>query len=132
MRYHELYVAFLYYFNIEEDYFECHEVMEELWLEEGRDPLWQGLLQVAVALYHHSNANISGTIKLFEQAIDKLQDKPDELLGIAMKDIVDRSVAYLANVKADASTPFTPFKITILDESLAELARTFEPNHEDE
>lgn len=118
MKYHELYIAFLYHFNVDEDYFECHEVMEELWIEERRNPLWQGLLQVAVALYHHSNGNRSGTIKLFEQAIEKLVDKPDKMLGIDMKEIVDRSVRYLENVKNDQDTPFNPFKITILDQDL--------------
>ena len=37
MSYEPLYVAYLVYFNRDRDYFECHEVLEELWLERERD-----------------------------------------------------------------------------------------------
>ena len=33
--YDEKFVHFIVLFNVDQDYFECHEVMEELWLEEG-------------------------------------------------------------------------------------------------
>ncbi|MDT2309670.1 DUF309 domain-containing protein [Paenibacillus larvae] len=42
--YNPLLIAFVYHFNETEDYFECHEVLEELWMEEGRDIFYQGLL----------------------------------------------------------------------------------------
>lgn len=133
MNYHKLYVAFLYYFNIDEDYFECHEVMEELWIEERRDPLWQGLLQVAVGLYHHSNANISGSIKLFEQSLEKIDGKPDIMLGIAMGELIQLTKSYLERVKQEGAFEFVPFKITILDAALQQLVDTFDPEtlHED-
>jgi predicted metal-dependent hydrolase len=133
MHYHKLYVAFLYYFNIDEDYFECHEVMEELWIEERRDPLWQGLLQVAVGLYHHSNANISGTIKLFEQSLDKLVGRPDEMLGIKMGELIQLTTDYLERVKKEGAFAFEPFKITITDADLEQLVKSFDPDtlHED-
>ena len=51
-------------FQIDRDYYECHEVMEELWLEEGGDPFHQGLLQVAVGLFHFRRENINGARKL--------------------------------------------------------------------
>ena len=56
--------------------------MEELWLEEGRNPLYQGLLQVAVGLYHHHNGNTSGSKKLLTLALEKLMAYPEEALGI--------------------------------------------------
>ena len=36
MSYEPLYVAYLVYFNRDQDYFECHEVLEELWLPASR------------------------------------------------------------------------------------------------
>jgi uncharacterized protein len=80
--YPDLYIQFLYYFNILRDYYECHEVLEELWLEEGRDPLWQGLLQIAVGLYHFRNENINGARKLLRAALDKLEPYPARCAGI--------------------------------------------------
>lgn len=50
------------------DWFECHETLEDLWVgEEGetRD-LYQGILQVAVALHHWRNGNFGGAISLLE------------------------------------------------------------------
>ncbi|WP_313639078.1 DUF309 domain-containing protein, partial [Paenibacillus sp.] len=38
MAYEPLYLEYLVYFNRDRDYFECHEVLEELWLAQKRDP----------------------------------------------------------------------------------------------
>ena len=55
-------------------YWETHEILEELWLEErGRPKLfYQGIIQAAAALYHVLNANPRGVIKLAEDSIAKL------------------------------------------------------------
>lgn len=122
MNYDPLYVQFLYYFNVKRDYFECHEVMEELWMEEGRDALWQGLLQVAVGLYHARNDNVSGAIKLFEQALDKLARYPDEAQGIDLGRLIEESGRYVQKLKSNQVSPFpyTDMTIEILDPLLAE------------
>lgn len=111
--YEHLYVAFVYYFNVERDYFECHEVMEELWLEEGRNPLFQGLLQVAVGLYHHRNGNVSGSIKLFRQAIAKLEGQPEVLFGIRLGKLVEDSKAYVERLERLEEEPFEFYDLDI-------------------
>jgi uncharacterized protein len=126
--YDPLYVAFLHYFNKERDYFECHEVMEELWLEEGRDYLYQGLLQVAVGLHHHRGGNIDGGIKLLRAAIAKLENRERIVLGIDLDRLVADSRVHLAGLMANGETPF-PFRdidITIADPQLAEMVEKFE------
>ncbi|NOU67336.1 DUF309 domain-containing protein [Paenibacillus sp. LMG 31461] len=121
--YDRLYVAFLYYFNDQRDYFECHEVMEELWLEEGRNPLYQGLLQIAVGLYHHLNGNPSGSIKLFRAGLDKLAPYPVHTLGIDLGLLVKDSEVYLGKLLRLKEEPFLPYDldIRILDEELEDL-----------
>ena len=121
--YDRLYVAYLYYFNDQRDYFECHEVMEELWLEEGRSPLYQGLLQIAVGLYHHANGNVSGSIKLFSAGLDKLAPYPAHTLGIDLERLIRDSGAYLAKLQHIDEEPFAPYDldIHILDDELGEL-----------
>jgi uncharacterized protein len=111
--YERLYVEFVYYFNVERDYFECHEVMEELWLEEGRHPVFQGLLQIAVGLYHYRNGNVSGSIKLFSQGIDKLQGQPDILYGIHAGKLVEESRVYVEKLKRAAEEPFEFYDLDI-------------------
>ncbi|CAN7399002.1 DUF309 domain-containing protein [Paenibacillus sp. LjRoot56] len=121
--YDRLYVAFLYYFNDQRDYFECHEVMEELWLEEGRNPLYQGLLQIAVGLYHHLNGNPSGSIKLFSAGLDKLAPYPADTLGIDLGLLVKDSEVYLEKLLRLKEEPFLPYDldIRILDQELEDL-----------
>ena len=131
--YDPLYVAFLAYFNRERDYFECHEVMEQLWLEEGREPLYQGLLQVSVGLYHHRNGNIDGGIKLLSAALDKLAGYPPVTLGIRLDKLRDDAAAHRDGLAAHARSPF-PFRdidILILDPALAAEVDAFRPEEED-
>lgn len=135
--YDRLYVAYLYYFNDQRDYFECHEVMEELWLEEGRSPLYQGLLQVAVGLYHHANGNVSGSIKLFSAGLDKLAPYPAHTLGIDLERLIRDSGEYLNKLLRIENEPFTPYDldIHILDDELSELlaeVKLHPPQHEEE
>lgn len=111
--YERLYVEFVYYFNVERDYFECHEVMEELWLEEGRNPVFQGLLQIAVGLYHYRNGNVSGSIKLFSQGIDKLENQPEVLHGIHVGKLVEESRTYVEKLQKLETEPFDFYDLDI-------------------
>lgn len=49
------YAAYFYHFN-REDYYEAHDVLEALWLEQGREAraaaFYQGLIQLAGAFVH--------------------------------------------------------------------------------
>ena len=61
-----LYDQGIRYFN-DCEFFEAHEVWEELWTE-YRGPLrkfYQGLIQAAVALHHFGNGNIRGAKKVY-------------------------------------------------------------------
>lgn len=131
MNYHDLYVAFVYYFNIEKDYFECHEVMEELWMEDGRNPFWQGLLQVAVGLYHHENDNLSGAIKLLTQSLDKLADKQHIECGADITLLYQNTESYLKRLVEEGNFPFAPFALRITDDKLQLLAEQFVPHVEE-
>lgn len=64
--YDERYLAGILFFN-RCDFFEAHEVWEELWADtQGPDrPFYQGLIQVAVCLHHFGNGNTRGARKLY-------------------------------------------------------------------
>ena len=55
-------------------WFECHEVLEEAWTPERgpRRLFLQGLIHVAVGLYHHSRDNPVGAIRQLRKASRKL------------------------------------------------------------
>ncbi|WP_282936694.1 DUF309 domain-containing protein [Paenibacillus sp. RC67] len=128
--YERLYVEFVYYFNIARDYFECHEVMEELWLEEGRAPLYQGLLQVAVGLYHYRNGNISGAIKLLTAALEKLEPRQEKGPGIDLPRLVNDSRVYLHQLLRLEEEPFAFYDldIRITDPELNEIVEELREN----
>ena len=113
MMYDRLYIRFLIHFNWNRDYYECHEVMEELWLEEGRNPLYQGLLQIAVGLYHFENGNVTGSRKLFMAGIEKLIQYPDQMLGINLGQLIHEARQYVSQLECWEQAPFPFYHLTI-------------------
>lgn len=65
-RYDPRYLAGIEHFNVC-DFFEAHEVWEDLWKDDQGPSrkFYQGLIQVAVCLYHFGNGNIRGAKKLY-------------------------------------------------------------------
>lgn len=112
MKYDPLYIAYLIYFNRDRDYFECHEVLEELWLAKGRESLYKGLLQVAVGLFHFRRGNIKGSCKMLASAADKLLGYPDDSLGIRLDQLREES-RLLADKLAVSTAPPEYYDLTI-------------------
>lgn len=56
------------------EFFECHEVLEEVWTpEQGPRRLFlQALIHVAVGFYHHTRGNPTGAIRQLRKALRKL------------------------------------------------------------
>jgi uncharacterized protein len=52
-----------------EEWFECHETLEELWVGQKWEmkDFYQGLLQLAVALHHWRHGNFQGALTLFQR-----------------------------------------------------------------
>lgn len=71
MEYDPRYLAGVVLFNAG-DYFEAHEVWEDLWAESHGDRrrFFQGLIQAAVGLCHFGNGNLRGAAKLYRSARD--------------------------------------------------------------
>ena len=57
-----------------EQFFECHEVLEEAWLEAygEQKTFLQALIQVAVALHHLRQGNLTGARRLLTAGREKL------------------------------------------------------------
>ncbi|WP_410511794.1 DUF309 domain-containing protein [Paenibacillus sp. BR2-3] len=121
MTYEKLYVAYLVYFNRDRDYFECHEVLEELWIAREHDPFYKGLLQIAVGLYHFRNGNVRGGTILLDRAAGKLQDYPLLCLGINLGKLVAEAQEYVRRLESYEAQPFPYYDLTIeiVDEVLA-------------
>lgn len=66
-KYPNEYYKFFEKFNAGE-YYECHDLLEEIWMGDKNNKFLQGLLQMAVAIYHFENGNIYGSRALFKSA----------------------------------------------------------------
>lgn len=120
MKHEPLYVAYLVYFNRDRDYFECHEVLEELWLEKDRDPRYKGLLQIAVGLFHLRNDNVRGGLKMFRSAVSRLEGYAEDELGIRMGKLVAEVREYAGRLTDGDSGahPYRDLTIEIADPAL--------------
>ncbi|MBA4602268.1 DUF309 domain-containing protein [Thermoactinomyces mirandus] len=119
--YSPLYVSFFYLFNVEQDYYKCHDVLEELWLEEGREAYYQGLLQVAVGLYHLQNGNRNGAVKLLTSALVKLEPYPaDKWMGLDLARLKQDVQQYLIRLKQepDLTESLSPIVMKLTDPKL--------------
>lgn len=66
------------------EFFEAHDIWEELWADyQGPSRrFYQGLIQVAVCLHHFGNGNTRGAKKLYFSSLDYLKDYQPWHLGI--------------------------------------------------
>ena len=66
------------------DFFEAHEVWEELWADTRGESrrFYQGLIQVAVCLHHFGNGNIRGAKKLYYGCRGYLEEYRPRYLGL--------------------------------------------------
>jgi predicted metal-dependent hydrolase len=82
MDYEPQYLAGIKFFNACE-FYEAHEVWEDLWTESHGPSrcFYQGLIQLAVALHHFGNGNHRGAKKLYHSSRSYLQPYLPSHLG---------------------------------------------------
>ena len=75
------------------DWYECHETLEELWVGSEFEPRWlyQGMLQVAIALLHWRNGNYGGACSLLTGGTDYLKRVGPVCLRIDVASLVAES-----------------------------------------
>ncbi|WP_458412623.1 DUF309 domain-containing protein [Schinkia sp. CFF1] len=81
------YIEFLVHFHGSRDYFECHEILEEYWKQEdpkNRSSIWVGLIQIAVAMYHHRAGNFRGASRTLRKAIEVLELQQNKIAALGL------------------------------------------------
>src|SRR5437764_15478140 len=88
------YLAGVVLFN-DQDWFEAHEVWEDLWAEShgAQRRFYQGLIQAAVGLCHFHNGNLVGAVKLYRSARDYMTGIGAALHGLDIEDFWGRMEA---------------------------------------
>jgi predicted metal-dependent hydrolase len=80
-----LYLRAVDYFN-RADFFEAHETWEDIWRASSgpEKKFLQGLIQIAVALHHHSTGNLRGAQSLLKRGCKNLDGCPDVFGGVKL------------------------------------------------
>lgn len=70
----------------QERFYECHDAIEEIWLQESSDQrqFLQGLIQAAVAFHHYQQGKWGAARSMLRLSIEKLEDCPESLRGVAV------------------------------------------------
>jgi CheY-like chemotaxis protein len=95
------------------EFFECHETIEAAWMAEPRSVrlLYQGILQVGVALYHVQRQNWRGAMKVLTRALPKLAHFEPTCMGIDVSHLVvdaRRIHQYLIEISENRIGEFDP------------------------
>jgi predicted metal-dependent hydrolase len=83
-------------------FFECHETLEELWLEERGDErlFFQGLIQIAAGYYKLQQQVPAGALKLWRMGLEKLGAYQPVYLGMNVEALTQRVEANLASLES--------------------------------
>lgn len=83
------------------EYYACHDTLEAIWFEasEPEKSFYQGILQIAVALYHLSNQNSRGAIILLGEGTNRLRRYLPDYAEIDVAALVEQSVALLKTLQ---------------------------------
>lgn len=82
-------------------FFECHETLEEIWLEEhGHNrQFYQGIIQIAAGYFKWEQKVPMGTIKLFQAGLEKLNAYGPIHHGVNVHSFVNAVQYDLAEIK---------------------------------
>lgn len=79
-------------------FYACHDTLEAIWMEaaEPEKTLYQGILQIAVALYHLENRNLRGAIILLGEGSNRLRRYPPDFADLDLALLLSEAMALQA------------------------------------
>ncbi|WP_027407651.1 DUF309 domain-containing protein [Anoxybacteroides tepidamans] len=116
--YPSAYIDYLLHFHTDRDYFECHELLEEYWKKDEKRRVWVGLIQIAVALYHHRRGNRNGAKRMMQKAAWLLAQERASLqqLGLDDSKLLELLKKYMERI--EQGKPYRSIELPISDKAL--------------
>ena len=119
--YPSAYIDYLIHFHGDRDYFECHEELEEHWKKDERGErkaYWVGLIQLAVALYHHRRDNFNGAYRMLSSAINIIKNENEAITDLGLT--FDELLTIMTNrlLQIEKKEKFTDINLPIRDKDL--------------
>lgn len=99
------------------DYYACHDTLEAIWMTAPipEKHFFQGILQLAVALYHLGNHNWQGTAILLGEGISRLAPFEPHYHNVNVTDLLDCASTWLESVQQLGAA-----QVTLLAEALSQ------------
>lgn len=87
----------------EGEFFECHEVIEVLWLETPEDDphrdLYKGVIQAAAAIYQFDRGILSGALSLYKTSVGYLEQYKPAAIGLNVEKMIEGMNACFSDFK---------------------------------
>jgi len=82
-------------------FFECHETLEEIWLEDNSEDrlLYQGVIQIAAGYYKWQQNVLGGAMRLLQSGLDKITAYPPDHLGLDLGKFIEDVKAHLTEIE---------------------------------
>lgn len=82
------------------EYYACHDALEAIWMDApaAEKPFYQGILQIAVGLYHLGNHNWQGAMTLLGEGVNRLRKFEPDYEGVDVAKFVDCGWAWLTTL----------------------------------
>jgi uncharacterized protein len=91
----------------QQEFYACHDTLEAIWMEaiEPQRTFYQGVLQIAVALYHLGNDNLRGAAILLGEGIKRLRHYQPDYAAVDVTALVSQSAHLLTLLQQALSDP---------------------------
>lgn len=85
----------------QQEYYACHDTLEALWMEamEPTKKFYQGILQIAVGLYHLSNQNWRGAVTSMGEGMSRLNYFKPDYFNINVEKLIDQTANLLLAIQ---------------------------------
>lgn len=73
-------------------YYAAHDALEEVWrgVHGWTKPFYQGMTQLAIALYHFSTGNLAGAQSVMAKSRKNLAEFPDSFCGVDLRNLLSQ------------------------------------------
>jgi predicted metal-dependent hydrolase len=87
-------------------FFECHETLEEMWLEEhGEDRrFYQGVIQIAAGYFKWQQGVPAGALKLWRMGLEKIEPYGPIYLGVDLESLAHTVKGHLRELQLAQET----------------------------
>ncbi len=95
-----------------EFFFDCHDTLEEIWMDvpAAEKPFYQGLLHIAVGLYHFENENYKGALSQLSKAKTRLGQFLPKYHGVHLKELLNKTEPFYQAARQKTAGEITHFE----------------------